>query len=257
MKTNYQLLNKKLEKEVLDLYNKVQQQNVLLEYSGSFVAGEAGIDPAYNGNISASLQNKGYVTGLAGGNSDAIVANPPIVDKTAKTLTGQLKPGMFGFESTPQKPLAANNIGLGMGLALGDQEFAATRDFIRQYSKNYEMNPTQQFDPQDVGYISWKTVNSAVSARQSERLQSALQAAGLNAQTSTGYAQGLDDNYNLNLYMPKGAKKAVDNATNSIMGKAVKSKGKQVNGYVRKLSNPEMNRFSNTWSGNGNYKINK
>lgn len=256
MKSNYQILNEKLEKEVTELFYKVQQQNALIESSGIGV-GDGGIDPGYNGSIAASLQNKGYITGLAGGNSDAIVANPPIIDKTAKTLKGEMKPGMFGFDSAPQKPMTANNIGLGMGLALGDQEFAATRDFVRQYSKSYEMDPTQQFDPEDVGYISWKTVNSAVSARENERLQSALQNAGLKAQTVTGYGQALDDTYNLNLYMPKGAKKAVDNATNSIMGKASKSKGKEVNGYVRKLSNPEFNRFSNTWTSNRNFKINK
>lgn len=197
MKSPYQILNAKLEKEIQNLQKEVKNQQLLSEYAsggGMGIAG-GGFDPDYSGTQPAWQQNKGYVTGLQGANSDMIVANPIIIDKTAKSLVGK-QAGTFNFDQTPQKPLTANNIGLGMGFGLGDQEFAVTRDFINQHSKNYKLDPSQQYDPNELGYLSWRAVNDAVAARETAKLQNTLAQWGMYIQSPDGsYQSGIGSEY--------------------------------------------------------------
>lgn len=185
MKNLYRQLNEKLESEIIELKKQIRKQKQLLESAGAGVEGGSGIDPTFNPTQPASAQNKGYVTGLAGGDSDAIVANPIVVSKTASEISKK-QFGAFTFDQKPQKPLLSNNIGLGMGLGFGDMEFAATRDFVNKYSPNHRLDNIEELDPQELGYISWKAVNDAVAMRDSQNLKNILQQWGLYSTEDNG-----------------------------------------------------------------------
>jgi DNA-binding protein YbaB len=186
MKHLYEQLNKKLESEILELQEQIKNYQELNEVSGGGVSVDgSGLDPAFNGQVGAWAQNRGFISGIQGGNSDAVIANPSIINKTAAELAG-VQLGAFTFDQKPQKPILSNNIGLGMGLGYGDVEFSATRDFVNKYSQNYRMDPYQNLDPQELGYLSWKAVNDAVAIRDSQNLKSILNQWGLFSDVDNG-----------------------------------------------------------------------
>lgn len=251
MKTHYTILNEKLEREIQALKNEIQNQVMLSEVaSGSIGLGDGGIDPDFNSQIPGSLQNKGYITGVQGGNSDAIIANPKIIAQTAsreeqskgkgKVSKTVDKAGTFGFETGAKKPILTNNIGLGMGIGLGDMEFAATKEFVDKYAKNFKLDPQQQYDPNEIGYLSWKAVNDAVANREAQKLQQSLQTWGLyNPDESGSYPNALGSQYNDEFGIKDPAvafAKKLKKTEDSIAGKTTKEKGKTVNGKVNKVT---------------------
>jgi hypothetical protein len=187
MKHLYEQLNKKLESEILELQEEIKNYQELNEVSAGngIVVDGSGLDPAFNGQVGAWQQNRGFISGIQGGNSDAVIANPSTISKTAAELAG-VQLGAFTFDQKPQKPIFSNNIGLGMGLGYGDSEFAATRDFVNKYSQNYRTDPYQNLDPQELGYLSWKAVNDAVAIRDSQNLKSILNQWGLYSDYDNG-----------------------------------------------------------------------
>jgi hypothetical protein len=235
MKSPYKVLNEKLEKDIHELKSKIQFQKYLIEYAaGGMGVDGGGIDPAYNANLSAGAQNKGYVTGLAGGNSDAIIANPVVVaqnvQKWSQKTPGQ-NLGAFGFETGPQKPVLTNNIGFGMGLGYDDNQFSAARDFVNKYSKDKQPQLTSN-DPNEIGYISWQTVNNAVFNRETEKIQAELQRWGLYNPAVGNIPDALGDAYNTQNVDVAFAKK-LKQAEETISGK---QKGKSVNSKLSKIS---------------------
>lgn len=189
MQNIYQEICGELEKDIMILEKQVQNQKLLFERSATVYPEKGGMDPAYNPNQAASAQNRGYITGVQGGNSDAVIANPTIVAQVSQTLSsvkdaakiaGIDKSNMFDFERKPTKPILSNNIGLGMGLGMGDQEFSATKDFVNKYaSKEFQIDGEQINDPNEIGYLSWKAVNNAVASKQNLELRQNLQKYGL------------------------------------------------------------------------------
>lgn len=249
MKTNYTILNEKLEREIQALKNEIQNQIMLSEVSaGNIGLADGGIDPAFDGGAAASGQNKGYISGIQGANSDMIVANPTVIAQTAARDEGQKgkvskaveKAGTFGFEKGVKKPIMTNNIGLGMGIGLGDREFAATKEFIDKYGKNFKLDPQQQYDPNEIGYLSWKAVNDAVFNRESQKVQQSLQTWGLYDPNETGaYPSALGNEYNdeFGVKDPSVAfAKKLKKTKDSISGKPTKEKGKSVNGRINKVT---------------------
>ena len=235
MTSQYKILNEKLEKDINELKLKIELQKHLIESAaGGMGVDGGGIDPAYNGALASSQQNKGYVTGLAGGNSDAIIANPVVVAQNAQKWS-QKTPGQnfgaFGFETGPQKPVMTNNIGFGMGLGYDDNQFAAARDFVNKYSKDKQPQLTSN-DPNEIGYISWQTVNNAVFNRETEKIQAELQRWGLYNPATGNIPNALGDAYNTQNVDVAFAKK-LKQAEETISGK---QKGKSVNNKVSKIS---------------------
>ena len=191
MQSVYKELSETLEKEISILESKIQNQKFLLERASNnspSLPEKGGIDPAYNSQVAASQQNRGYISGVQGGNSDAVVANPTIVStdarldsvKAAAKLAGIDKTGMFDFAAKPAKPILSNNFGLGMGLGMGDMEFSATRDFVNKYGgKEFQSDVNQVVDPEAISYLSWKAVNNAVAGKQNLDLKQNLEKYGL------------------------------------------------------------------------------
>jgi hypothetical protein len=235
MITSYKDLNKKLKQDIVELKQQILRQKNLLESSGGGMGvGGGGIDPTYNGEVPSYLQNKGYISGLAGGNSDAVVANPSIIDKTAKTLAG-VQLGAFTYDKTPQKPLAANNIGLGMGLGFDDNSFANTRNFVNKYSLTYRTDPYQQIDSQELGYLSWKAVNDAVAMRDSENLKNTLYKWGLYSATDNGSYPDLPQEDEYSVFDPATAfAKKLKKQEESAEDQAGMIKGRKVNKILKK-----------------------
>jgi hypothetical protein len=250
MKTQYTLLNEKLEREIQTLKNEIQNQVMLSEVSSGNIGNvETGIDSTYDGGKAGSLQNRGYISGLQGANSDAIVANPTVIAQTVardELIAGKIsaktieKAGTFGFEKGVKKPILTNNIGLGMGLGLGDKEFSATKEFVDKYAKNFKLDNEQQYDPNEIGYLSWKAVNDAVSNREAQKLQQSLQTWGLYNPTEDGaYPTALGNQYNdeFGIKDPSVAfAKKLKKTEDSISGKPIKEKGKSVNGRINKVT---------------------
>jgi|GEM_PF-3239416 len=206
MENIYQEICKDLEKEILILEEQIQNQKFLFEERAPDPP-KGGMDPQWDGTVAAIFQNRGYITGIQGGNSDAIVANPTIVAQTAQALSsvkdaariaGIDRANMFDFEKKPSKPILSNNIGLGMGLGMGDQEFSATRDFVNKYaSKEFQIDPTQVNDPEEIGYLSWKAVNNAVASKQNLELKQNLEKYGLFSQDNyqNNYPNAINPDY--------------------------------------------------------------
>lgn len=235
MSNSYKQLNQKLQKQINAIKNAINYKLNLLESGSGVEVDGSGLDPAYNGQIAASLQNKGYISGIQGGDSDAVIANPSKIIKTAAELAG-VKLGAFGFDKTPQKPLLSNNIGLGMGFGIGDQEFQATKQFVNQYSKNFKLEPYQQLDQQELGYISWKSVNDAVSNKGMQDLTKSLETWGLYSPTDNGMLPtALPDSYSV-MDPNKAFAKKFKQIEDVISGKPKNEKSKTEKANTKKIN---------------------
>jgi hypothetical protein len=192
MKNAYQLLNEKLEREINSLQRKINRQLQLNEVAqnNSGLINPAN-DPGFNPNSDASQQNRGYVSGLSPGNSGVIVANPAVVDQFAR----EKEYGRFSYDSGPSKPFSADTIGLGMGLGLDQNAFNATKAFIAQHHPEAMQEIEQSQDPNAIGYLSWKTVNQAVTNRDTARIKEKLQRWGLHDPNSASIPSALGDQY--------------------------------------------------------------
>lgn len=252
--SNYQLLAENLATDINDLQKRINFKKYLLEYAAGNIP-QLGDD--YATSAEEALSNSGKYAGLgvgAAANPSAVVANPRVVVQSLGLKGAEPfvigKPNITGGITT-KEPIT-RNIGFGMGFGYDDNTFKATVDFVNRYaSTENTMGDAETDDPEQATYLNWRRMNSAVHNYQSQRIKDQLTRAGIfNGNVTDPYAEGLSDKYNLNLYLPRGLRKIVDDTANSILGKAGSSKGKQVNGYVRNLSRGEFNRFANTWSQN-------
>jgi hypothetical protein len=247
MKNLYQEICEEFEKDIMILEKQIQNQQFLFERNANTPDPigklNGGIDPAYSGSVAASAQNRGYITGIQGGNSDAVIANPATISQVSQALSsvkdaakiaGIDKSNMFDFAQKPSKPILSNNVGLGMGLGMGDQEFSATKEFINKYAgKEFQIDMDQLNDPNEIGYLSWKAVNNAVASKQNLELKQNLEKYGLFSQDNyqNNYPNAINPDYYAMDVSSTFAKKL--KATEKAI--AGKQKGFSVNGQINKV----------------------
>lgn len=244
-KSNFQLLAEELEKEIVELKKEVGIRQQLLEKSPT-----PGITPVeYITDYDAVSPNKGTVAGLgvgAAANPTAVVLNPALIS----AAKGRILPDTDS-RVVKYKPYYSNNVGNLMGFGLDQKSFERARDFIKQYSPPDGGGVVEKDDPEESIALDWKKLNNAVSNYNSQKVKDVLSRNHLfkgDAATSN-YEQGLSDQYQV-FTLGKRAKKAVDDTVNHILGKPKKSKGKQVSGYVRKMSESQEKSFNDRWTQN-------
>lgn len=195
MKSTYQILNEKLEREINSLQRRINKQLHLIEFAGGAAGGGGGggIDPVYSPTEAGSAQNRGYIAGLSPGNSSAIIANPAVIDQFRR----EKEFGRFTYQDVPAKPPASDTLGLGMGMGLDQNALNATKAFIQQHHPEAAREIEQAADPNAIGYLSWKTVNQAVTNRNTKDIQGQLEKYGLFNPTTGRIPNALGDQYNV------------------------------------------------------------
>lgn len=243
-KSNFQLLAEELENEIAELTKEVRIRQQLLEKAPPLV-------PSFDylSTIDSTSPNKGTIAGFgvgAAANQAAIVLNPNVLAAAKGRILADADPRVVKY-----KPYYSNNIGNMMGFGLDQKSFERARDFIKQYSPPDGGGVVEKDDPEESVALDWKKLNNAVSNYNSQKVKDVLSRNHLfkgDAATSN-YEQGLSDQYQV-FTLGKRAKKAVDDTVNHILGKPKKSKGKQVSGYVRKMSESQEKSFNDRWTQN-------
>jgi hypothetical protein len=242
MQSSYKLLAEELYKEIAILQNKIDEKLVLFEAPTPppKPTPTPGGDPFAYDNPNTVPPNNGYVAGLAGVNADMIVANPSVIAQNADIADQPTVIGQKQFSiSTPVKPHYTDNIGLGMGIGLPQDHFDASRDFLGKYGENISVL-TQQNDPDEKAYISWKNMNNAVSNYRNQMLKSNLNNWGLygDMDFTKNFPSGLSDRYNVNV-SDLSMRRKLKTTENDIAGTPVKARGGVVN---KKISNITKNK---------------
>lgn len=246
-KSNFQLLAEELEEEILELSKELKIKKQLLEASPSPPPPKVDFPDFYD----PSTPNKGGYAGLAVGpaaNTAAVVLNPALISATKGKILPDVDPRVVKY-----KPYYSNNLATMMGLGLDMNTFNRAKEFINQYSSKdgaLSTGVTEKDDPEESVALDWKRLNNAVSNFTGQKTKELLSKNYLfKGPANSNYEQGLSDKYQV--FVPgKKARKIADETANYILGKPNKSKGKNVEEMVRKLSSNQMNRFSSTWTQN-------
>lgn len=236
------MLSEELEQEVKGLLNKVCTKKQLLEKAPGPDFGK--IDYATTYDVDAI--NDGGVAGLAVGpaaNPLAIVMNPALISAAKGKILPDADPRVVKY-----KPYYSNNLATMMGLGIDQATFQRAREFMNMYSPT-DGGLAEKDDPEQSIVLDWKRLNNAVSNHLSQRTKDKLAQNHLFRGTSnSNYEQAFSDAYQ-RFDLTKRAKKVADQTAAEILtGKINKSKGKDVSGYVRKLSQDQKARMGNIWS---------
>lgn len=244
-KSNFQILSEELEQEVSNLVKEVKIRKQLLEKAPGPTVGDEGIPP-YPSNPDVVPTNAGYIAGTYGVNADTIVQNPNIYD----AVKGQRGP-YSDPRITKFKPYYSDNLATMMGFGIDSGTFQKAKEFIKMYSPDGGMDfdpDSSTDDPEQSPAIKWQNLNRAVSNFNSQRTKDILSKNHLfRGDVTNPYEQGVADTYQ-RFNLGKKAQKAVEDTVTNILGKPSRAKGKDVAGYVRKLSQDQQARMQNIWS---------
>lgn len=239
-KSNFQLLAEELEQEILGIAKDLKIKKQLLE-----AAPQPELD--YPTTINPSQPNKGGYAGFgvgAAANAAAVVMNPALISAAKGKILPDADPRVVKY-----KPYYSNNLATMMGLGVDMATFNRAKEFINQYSPA-DGGVAEKDDPEQSVALDWKRLNKAVSNYNSQRVKEKLAQNNLfQGDLQDPYAQGVPDTYQ-RYYLGKRAQKAVENTVTNILGKPSKSKGKDVAGYVKQLSQSQKQRMGNIWSQN-------
>jgi hypothetical protein len=242
-KSNFQILAEELEKDIVKLAKEVNFRKQLLEKAPNPSPGK--ID--YTADYNPVQPNIGAVAGLgvgAAANPSAVVLNPNVLAAAKGRILADADPRVVKYQ-----PYTANNIGSMMGFGLDDASFNRAKEFVGQYGDN-NGGVAEKDDPEETVALDWKRLNNAVSNYNSQRVKEKLIQNNLfRGDTKNPYEQGVNDQYQV-FTLGKRSRKAVDDTVNHILGTPKKSKGKEVNAYVRTLSQGQKDRLGNMWSQN-------
>lgn len=239
MEISYKILAEELYEEIISLQNQIDEKLTLLEGTGidppKPTPGPDG-DPYAINNPDSVPDNDGYVAGLGGVNADTIVANPVIIALNSKA---DIKPTQIQTQISPKAPIKphySDNIGLGMGIGMPQDHFEASKEFLSKYGKNISII-TQQNDPEEKTYISWKNMNNAVANYRDQAIKTQLNNWGLygDMDFTQNYPTALSDRYNVNV-ADLAMRKKLKTTENSIAGTPPKAKGGAVNKKVSNIS---------------------
>jgi len=134
-----------------------------------------------------------------------------------------------------------------MGLGIDQSTFQRAKEFMNMYSP-VDGGVVEKDDPEQSTALDWKRLNQAVSIHNSQRIKETLAKNHVFSGNATDpYSQGVPDTYQ-RFVLGKKAQKAAEEAASHILGKPTKSKGKEVSGYVRQLSQAQKERMGSMWS---------
>jgi hypothetical protein len=242
-KSNFQLLSEDLEKEVLDLQKEIKNKKQLLEKAPDPSFGKAD----YSADYSVLQPNIGGFAGFGVGdaaNPSAIVMNPNVLAAAKGKILPDADPRVVKYQ-----PYYSNNLATMMGLGVDMATFARAKEFMNMYSP-VDGGVAEKDDPEQSVALDWKRLNNAVSAHSTQRIKEKLSQNHLfNGNGSDPYSQGVPDTYQ-RFVVGKKAQKAVEDTVTNILGKPSKSRGKDVTGYVRQLSQGQKERMGSMWSQN-------
>lgn len=242
-KSNFQMLSEELEQEVSNLVKEVKIRKQLLEKAPGPTVGDEGIPP-YPSNPNVVPTNAGYIAGTYGVNADTIVQNPNVLASVKGVITRDADRRVARY-----KPYYSDNLATMMGFGIDQASFQRAKEFINMYSQDEaDGSVPEKDDPEQSTALDWKKLNRAVSNYNSQRVKDELIKSNLFRGDKTNpYEQGVADTYQ-RFYLGKKAQKAVEDTVTNILGKPGRSKGKDVAGYVRKLSQDQQARMQNIWS---------
>lgn len=245
-KSNFQMLSEELEQEVGSLLNEVNSKKKLLEAAPPPTFG--GKESDYPTVFNALQPNVGNVAGFgvgAAANPSAVVLNPGVLSAAKGRILPDADPRVVKYQ-----PYYSNNLATMMGLGIDQATFQRAKEFINLYSPVDGSGVVEKDDPEQSVALDWKRLNKAVSLYNSQRVKEKLAQNNLfNGNVSDPYSQGVPDTYQ-RFVLGKRAQKAVEDTVTNILGKPSKSKGKEVTGYVRQLSQGQKQRMGNMWSQN-------
>lgn len=244
-KSNFQMLSEELEQEVSNLVKEVKIRRQLLEKAPGPDFGKVDYATVYD----ADAINDGGLAGLAVGpaaNPLAVVMNPAVLAATKGKITPDVDSKVAKY-----KPYYSTNLATMMGLGIDSATFNRAKEFIAMYSNDGEYETVASTDdPEQSTALDWKKLNRAVSNYNSQKVKDELIKSNLFRGDKTNpYEQGVADTYQ-RFYLGKKAQKAVEDTVKNILGKPTRSKGKDVAGYVKKLSQDQKARMGNIWSQN-------
>lgn len=235
------MLSEELEQEVSNLVKEVRVRKQLLEKAPDATPGSESLPP-YPSNPNVVPANAGFIAGTYGVNADTIVQNPNVF----AAVKGQLNP-YSDPRVTKYKPYYSDNLATMMGFGIDSATFQKAKEFINMYSPDGQTD-FETDDPEESPAIKWQNLNRAVSNFNSQRTKDVLSKNHLfRGDVTNPYEQGVSDTYQ-RFNLGKKAQKTVEDTVTNILGKPTKSKGKDVSGYVRKLSQDQKARMGNIWS---------
>lgn len=242
-KSNFQMLSEELEQEVSNLVKEVRVRKQLLEKAPGATPGTESLPP-FPSDPNVVPANAGFIAGTYGVNADTIVQNPNVLAGVKGRITPDADSRVRRF-----KPYTSNNLATMMGLGIDDASFSRAKEFIRQYGDPNDVDGVAETDdPEESTALSWKKLNHAVSRYNSMKVKDELNRNHLfRGPNGSNYDQALPDTYQ-RFNLGKKAQKTVEDTVTHILGKPTKSKGKDVSGYVRKLSEDQKARMGNIWS---------
>lgn len=244
-KSNFQLLAEELEKEVINLAKDLRVKKQLLEAAPApGFGGKTDYATAYN----VEAPNVGDIAGFgvgAAANPSAIVMNPAVLSAAKGKIVPDVDPRIVKYQ-----PYYSNNLATMMGLGIDSATFARAAEFMNMYSP-VDGGMAEKDDPEQSVALDWKRLNHAVSNHLSQRTKDKLTQNHLfRGPVTSNYEQGVSDAYQ-RFDLTKRARKVADETAQEILtGKINRSKGKDVAGYVRQLSQGQKQRMGNIWSQN-------
>lgn len=244
-KSNFQMLSEELEQEVSNLVKEVKIRRQLLEKAPGATPGAESLPP-FPSNPNVVPANAGFIAGTYGVNADTVVQNPNVLAAVKGVVTRDADRRVARY-----KPYYSDNLATMMGFGIDSASFQKAKEFISMYSPD-EMEGTvaEKDDPEESTALDWKKLNRAVSNYNSQRVKDELIKGNLFRGDKTNpYEQGVADTYQ-RFYLGKKAQKAVEDTVTNILGKPSRSRGKDVSGYIRQLSQGQKDRMANTWSQN-------
>lgn len=243
-KSNFQMLSEELEQEVSNLVKEVKIRRQLLEKAPGPDFGKVDYATAYD----ADAINDGGLAGLAVGsaaNPLAVVMNPAVLAATKGKITPDVDSKVAKY-----KPYYSTNLATMMGLGIDSATFKRAAEFMNMYSP-VDGGMAEKDDPEQSTALDWKRLNHAVSNHLSQKTKDKLTQSYLfRGPITSNYEQAVSDAYQ-RFDLTKRARKVADETAQEILsGKTNRSKGKDVSGYIRQLSQGQQDRMANTWSQN-------
>lgn len=246
-KSNFQILAEELEQEVSNLSKEFRVKKQLLEKAPAPDFGKQDYAVSY---LDAEDTNLGGIAGLAVGdaaNPLAVVMNPAVLSATRGKITPDVDPRVIKYN-----PYYSTNLATMMGLGIDINTFNRAKEFINMYSTDGEYETVASTDdPEQSTALDWKRLNHAVSNHLAQKTKDKLSQNHLfRGPATSNYEQAVSDSYQ-RFDLTKRARKVADQTANEILtGKVNKLKGRDVDGYVRQLSQGQKDRMANTWSQN-------
>lgn len=243
-KSNFQILAEELEEEVSTMAREFNIKKQLLEKAPPPDFGKVDYATAYD----AEELNLGGIAGLAVGaaaNPLAVVMNPNVLSAVKGKILPDADPRI-----TKYQPYYSSNLATMMGLGIDPATFKRAADFMNMYSPT-DGSLAEKDDPEQSTALDWKRLNHAVSNHLAQKAKEKLSQNHLfRGPATSNYEQAVSDSYQ-RFDLTKRARKVADQTANEILtGKVNKLKGRDVDGYVRQLSQGQKNRMANTWNQN-------